>query len=272
VIIYFVIKYRYRPGHKPQPSPAHSDVLEITWSVIPTIMCVFLFVGGWNAYIDMETRPAEAMTIKVTAKKWVWDFEYPNGVHLQNLVIPKDRAVELQMTSVDVLHAFFVPAFRTKQDIVPRRYTYVYITATKEGVYRLYCAEYCGKDHSQMKVKAIVLDYSVWDRYLRESASVLQDMSPVELGKMVYESKGCKGCHSIDGSKIVGPTWKGSWGSPVPLEDGSSPVMDASYVHTSVLEPAKQLHKGYPNSMPSFAGQLSEAEINGVAAFIESLK
>jgi cytochrome c oxidase subunit 2 len=271
-IVYFVIRYRYRPGHKAEPSSSHNDVLEITWTVIPTIICVFLFVGGWNGYIAMFTRPPEAIQIKVTAQKWNWDFEYPNGLHLPYLVVPKDRPVELQMTSTDVLHAFFVPAFRTKQDIVPRRYTYVFFTATRLGVYRLYCAEYCGRDHSQMKEKAFVLDYSVWLRYLNESNAVFNNLSGPDLGKQVYETKGCKGCHSIDGSRVVGPSWKGSWGTDIPLEGGGNAKMDADFVKTAVTEPAKQIHASYPNSMPSYAGQLKEAEIAGVAAYIESLK
>jgi len=272
-IVYFVVKYRHRPGHtKPLPSSSHNDAMEITWSVIPSIICVFLFIGGWNGYIDMETRPADPMTIKVTAKKWHWTYEYPDGTQLDNLVLPKDQPVELQMTSVDVLHSFYVPAFRTKQDVVPKRYTYVYITPTREGVYRMYCAEYCGREHSLMKVRAIVLDAEVFKRYMADWNAAVNQMTPQERGKNVYETKGCKSCHSIDGSKIVGPTWKGSWGTDVPLADGSTRKMDAAYVKQSIMEPASQIHQGYSNAMPSFAGQLTEEDVTGVAAYIESLK
>ena len=270
--IVFVIKYRARPGHRATPSPSHNDALEITWTVIPTIIVVFLFIGGWNNYVKMNTRPAEPITIKVTAKKWSWDFEYPNGLHLQDLHVPVDRPIELQMTSVDVLHSFFVPAFRVKMDIIPRRYTYIYFTPTRPGTYRLYCTEYCGREHSLMKVKAFVHDGQTWERYLAETKAALQDMDPVALGKVVFDTKGCAACHSIDGSTKVGPTWKGAWGKDVPLAGGGTVPYDAQYVKTAIEEPQKQLHAGFPPSMPSYAGQLSEAEINGVAAYIESLK
>jgi cytochrome c oxidase subunit II len=272
VTIVLVIKYRARPGHRAQPSRAHDDVLEITWTVIPTIITVFLFIGGWNAYVDMNTRPAEPITIKVVAKQWSWDFEYPNGVRLQDLHVPVDRDVELQMTSVDVLHSFFVPNFRVKSDIVPRRYTYVYFRPTETGVYRLYCTEYCGRDHSLMKNKAYVHEYNTWERYLGEIQKATQNLEPKDLGKLVYESKGCKTCHSTDGSRLVGPSWKGIWGEPVPLADGSTTTVDAAFVKTAIEDPNKEIRAGYAAAMPTYAGQLSEAEINGVAAYIESLK
>jgi cytochrome c oxidase subunit 2 len=272
VTVVFVIKYRARPGHKAQPSSSHNDVMEITWTVIPTLIVIPLFIGGWEGYINMSTRPAEPIQIKVTAKKWNWDFEYPNGLHLQDLHVPVDRPVELQMTSVDVLHSFWVPAFRNKQDIVPRRYTYVYINPTRVGTYRLYCTEYCGKDHSQMKVKAHVHDFPTWERYLSETKAALSNLDPKDLGKVVYDTKGCAACHSVDGSAKVGPSWKGIWGESAKMADGSTAVIDAAYIKTAIEEPQKQSRPGYPPSMPTYAGQLSEAEINGVAAYIESLK
>jgi len=271
-VVYFTIKYRHRPGHKAEPSSHHNDALEITWSVIPTIICVFLFIGGWDGYVSMQTRPAEPLLIKVTAKKWVWDFEYPNGWHSPNLHVPIDQPIELQMTSLDVLHAFYVPPFRVKQDIVPRRYTYIYFTPSRLGTYRLYCAEYCGMNHSLMKEKAFVHEAATWQRFIDEAKAAEQNMDPKDLGKMVWEKKGCIACHTIDGGAKVGPTWKGSWGQQVKLTDGTTATVDAAYVRTSIMEPQKQLQPGYPPSMPTYAGQLSEAEINGVAAFIESLK
>jgi len=271
-VVYFTIRYRGRPGHKPEPSSSHNDTLEITWTVIPTIIVVFLFVGGWQGYVSMKTRHADAIQIKVVAKKWNWDFEYPNGLHLPDLYVPKDRPVEMQMTSVDVLHSFYVPAFRVKQDVVPRRYTYIEYVPNRLGTYRLYCAEYCGRDHSQMKVKAFVLDYSKWERLLTEAKNAMQNMDPKDLGKMVYDTKGCAGCHTIDGSPKVGPSWKGTFGQKAQLADGSTVTVDAEYIHTSIVEPQKQSRPGFPPSMPTYAGQLSEKEINGVIAYIESLQ
>jgi cytochrome c oxidase subunit II len=271
-VVWFTIKYRARPGHRAQPSSSHNDALEITWTVIPTIIVVFLFIGGWQGYIKMKTRQPDAIEIKVVAKKWNWDFEYPNGLHTPDLYVPKDRPIELKMTSMDVLHAFFVPAFRVKQDIVPRRYTYLDFIPIRNGTYRLYCAEYCGRDHSQMKVKAHVLDYSQWERLLTEAKNALQKMDPVDLGKLVFETKGCNGCHTVDGSAKVGPSWKGIYGQEAAMADGSKVTVDDQYIHTSIVEPQKQSRPGFPPSMPTYAGQLSEAEINGVAKYIESLK
>jgi cytochrome c oxidase subunit II len=271
-VIVFTIKYRARPGHKATPSPSHNDALEITWTVIPTIIVVFLFIGGWEAYLAMNTRPAEPVTIKVTAKKWNWDFEYPNGLHLPDLHVPVDRPIELQMTSVDVLHAFFVPAFRVKSDIVPRRYTYVYFTPTRPGVYRLYCAEYCGMDHSLMKGKAFVHDGETWARFLSEYKRALETEDPIDLGRRVFDTKGCAACHSLDGTPKVGPTWQGIWGEQAQMTDGRTVTVDAQYIKDAIVEPLKELRPGYAPSMPSYAGQLSENEINGVIELIRSLQ
>jgi cytochrome c oxidase subunit 2 len=149
-VIYLVWKYRHRPGHKVQPSPAHNDALEITWTVIPTILCVFLFYYGWRTYVKVVTPPQQALEVSVVASKWNWEFTHQNGGKDSNLHVPKDTAIRLVMTSTDVLHAFYAPVMRVKQDIIPRRYTYAWFYPTKPGTYRLTCAEYCGTNHSQM--------------------------------------------------------------------------------------------------------------------------
>ncbi|MCB9559298.1 MAG: cytochrome c oxidase subunit II [Kofleriaceae bacterium] len=271
-VVYFTIKYRHRPGHKAQPSPAHNDAMEITWTVIPTIICVFLFLGGWKGYLEFTSEKSNPMVIDVTAQKWHWNFTYPDGTQDGNLHVPVGQPIRMRMTSVDVLHSFYVPAFRVKQDVVPRRYTYVQFTPTRPGVYRLYCAEYCGDDHSQMKVKVFVHEAGGYERFLSEKASLSQSMSPEETGLYVYNKKGCVACHSVDGSPKVGPSWKGIWNEQVKLADGTTITVDDQYIKDSVLEPQKQARPGYPPSMPSFAGQLSEREIAGVIAYIKSLK
>ena len=149
-VVYLVIKYRHRPGHKAEPSAAHNDVLEITWTVIPTIICVFLFWYGWHSYIRVVTPPNKAVEIDVLAQRWNWTFTHENGVTDSDLHIPAGVPVRLVMTSKDVLHSFYAPAMRVKQDVVPRRYTYAWFQATKPGTYRLTCAEYCGTSHAQM--------------------------------------------------------------------------------------------------------------------------
>lgn len=271
-VLYLVIRYRHRPGHKPQPSPAHNDAMEITWTVIPTIICVFLFIYGWRGYVTMVTPPLKAVEIQVLAYRWGWNFTHSNGVQDSDLHVPINTPVRLVMTAKDVLHSFFVPVLRTKQDLVPRRYTYLWFEATKPGTYRLYCTEYCGRDHSQMKVKFVVHTPGGYERYLADKAALSSNLAPLDLGKLLYEKKGCNACHSIDGSQRVGPTFKGTFGVKVPLNGGGSTDMDETYIRSSILNPQAQSRPGYPPSMPSFEGQLKDKEIAGLIEYIKSLK
>jgi cytochrome c oxidase subunit 2 len=271
-VVYFVIKYRHRPGHKSEPSAAHNDALEITWTVIPTIICVFLFLFGWREYIHMATPPQRAIEIQTVARKWAWQFTHQNGVQDSNLHVPVDVPVRMVMTSQDVLHSFYVPAFRVKQDIIPRRYTFVWFQATKPGVYRLYCAEYCGTDHSNMKVNVVVHSPGGYERYLADAQERMQNLPPVELGKSAYEKKGCAACHSLDGSPKVGPSFKGIFGTQVTLANGASVTVDENYLRESILNPQAKARPGFPPSMPAFEGQLKEKELTGLVEFIKSLK
>lgn len=271
-VIYFVIRYRHRPGHKAEPSPAHSDTLEITWTIIPTIICVFLFVYGWRSYMDMtaipETRPENQ--IAITGRKWSWNFRYYNGVEDNVLHVPVNQPVKLIITSQDVLHSVFVPVFRIKVDAVPRRYTYLWFYATKPGVYRFYCTEYCGTDHSQMKTKVVVHEAGKYEQYLADSFAKKGSVTGKDLGLIVYEKKGCNACHTLDGSPKIGPSFKGSFGTDVKLADGSTVKMDAAYIRNSIQSPQAQARPGFPPSMPVTG--LSDKEIDGVIALIESLK
>lgn len=271
-VIVFCIKYRHRPGHKAQPSSAHNDALEITWTVIPTIICVFLFVYGWRGYVHVVTPPRQAVEIQVLAYRWGWNFTHANGVQDSDLHVPVNTPVRLVMTAKDVLHSFFAPVMRTKQDLVPRRYTYAWFDATKPGTYRLYCTEYCGRDHSQMKVKLVVHQPGGYERYLADKAALSSNMPPLELGKMLYEKKGCNACHSVDGSTKVGPSFKGTFGTKVALSNGSTVDMDETYIRNSLLTPQAQSRPGFPPSMPSFEGQLKDKEIAGLIEYIKSLK
>ncbi len=273
IVVYFVIKFRARPGHKAQPSPAHSDALEITWTIIPTIICVFLFLGGWHGYLAFTAERGGALQLDVTAQKWAWSFTYPNGTTDNNLHVPVDQPVRLRMTSTDVLHSFYSPAFRVKQDVVPRRYTYLQFTPTRPGVYRLYCTEYCGKDHSLMKVKVFVHQTGGYERYLATVQERSSSMTPLEMGASLFDKKGCVACHTIDGSARVGPSWKGIWGESIKLADGSTVTVDAQYIKTAIEDPNAQKRANFAGAqMTSYAGLLSEKEIAGLIAYIESLK
>jgi len=285
-VVYFVIKYRHRPGHKAMPSAAHNDAMEITWTVIPTIITVFLFWYGWRSYIRVVTPPQKAVEIDVLAWRWNWQFTHANGVTDSDLHVPVDTPVRLVMTSKDVLHSFYSPVMRVKQDIVPRRYTYAWFQATKPGTYRLTCAEYCGTSHAQMaclqtdkntgaclrRAVVVVHEKGDYERYLADKEQESTSLPPEELGRKLYEKKGCNACHTIDGTPRVGPSFFHDFGTTVPLADGSKVQMDENYIRESLMSPQAKARPGFPPSMPSFEGQLKEKEIQGLIAFIKSLK
>ncbi len=289
IVIYFCIKYRHRPGHKAEPSSAHNDALEITWTVIPTIIVVFLFYFGWRSYIRVVTPPQKAVEIQVLAWRWNWQFTHSNGVTDSDLHVPVNTPVRLVMTSKDVLHSFYAPAMRVKQDVVPRRYTYAWFIATKPGTYRLTCAEYCGTNHSQMaclendpdtqaclrRAVVVVHEPGEYERYLADKASE-SNQDPVKFGASLYEKKGCSACHTVDGTPRVGPTWKSpDWGQEIEMSDGHKTKMDENYLRKSMEYPQAEARKhdpAYPPSMPSMLGQLKEKEIQALIAYIKSLK
>jgi len=292
-VIVFVIKYRHRPGHKALPSAAHNDAMEITWTVIPTIIVVFLFYFGWRSYISVVTPPNKAVEIQLLAWRWNWQFTHANGVTDSDLHVPANVPVRLVMTSKDVLHSFYAPAMRVKQDVVPRRYTYAWFKATKPGTYRLTCAEYCGTNHSQMAClandpetqaclrRAVVVVHEEtgphsYEAYLADKQSNEQNMDPVKLGALLYDKKGCSSCHTIDGTPRVGPTWKtADWGQEIEMADGKKIKIDENYIRQSIEYPQAEARKhdpAYPPSMPSMLGQLKEKEIQALIQYIHALK
>ncbi len=274
-VVILVIKYRDRPGHEPEPSAAHNDILEITWTVIPSIIVVIIFVLGWKGYINLATPPRDALEIKVQGQKWVWSFGHTTegGDAVQDSVfhVPVNRQVRLIMQSSDVLHSFFVPAFRIKQDVVPGRYTKLWFSATIPGTYRMYCAEYCGRDHSLMKSKVIVHPPGGYERYLAAEAEKQNNLPPAELGAKVYKAR-CIGCHTTDGTRHTGPTFRGLMGKTEPLEGGRTALVDRNYILKSIVDPRADIVLGYPPSMPTFKGQLSQRQLDGLVEFIKTLK
>ena len=273
-VVYFTWKYRARPGNmKAQPSILHNDGLEVTWTLIPSIIVVIIFVLGWRGYVNMATPPKNALEIKVIAQKWDWFFEYKVGPSASftdtELHVPLDRPVRLTMTSKDVIHSFYVPAFRIKQDVVPARYTHLWFKAIRAGEYRLTCAEYCGEGHSTMKNKVVVEPPGGYELYLESKQEELDTMPPIELGKKTYQL--CKPCHSTNGIRGNGPSFQGIWGTQVEMSDGSKVLVDENYIRESLMDPTAKIVKGFAPIMPTFKGTLRDKQIDGMIAFIKSL-
>jgi cytochrome c oxidase subunit II len=274
--VYFSWKYRYRPG-RVTPHLTHNTPLEVIWTVIPLILCVIIFFWGMDGFMKYAVAPGEALEIQVTAKKWLWQFEYPDGTRSVNEIhVPVDKAVRFVMTSEDVLHDFFVPDMRVKHDIVPGRYTEIWFTPTVIGEHHATCAEYCGKGHSDMQAKVFVDTPEKFADWMATGGDEWKNHSPEEWGKIQWEQKGCQSCHNVDGTKSKGPSWKGIWGESVKVKqsDGKevTVVVDENYVRESMMVPGAKVVDGFDNIMPTFQGLLRENEIRGLVAYIKSLK
>jgi cytochrome c oxidase subunit 2 len=273
LIAWFLISYRRKGPNDVTPHITHNTNLEIAWSVIPLIICIFIFFWGFHGFMRANVAPGEAMEIQVTAKQWIWQFEYPNGTRTLNEIhVPIGKPVRLVMTSEDVLHSFFVPNFRIKHDIVPKRYTAIWFNPTVAGVHQVFCTEYCGKGHSDMLAKIHVDDEATYEKWLEEGDESMKTMPLAELGKLVYETRGCSTCHNLDGTRSQGPSWKGIYGKTETMTDGQQVVVDENYIRTSIMEPQKMIVRSYEGIMPTYKGLLRERETLGVIEFIKTLK
>lgn len=273
-MVYFATKFRRRPGYKGDSSALHNNALEITWTVIPTLIVIWIFAEGVDGYVKMMTPPPDTIDINVTARKWDWQFQYPNGAISDELHIPNDRAIRLKMRSVDVLHSFYVPAFRAKSDVVPGRVTSMWFQPTREGEYDLFCAEYCGDQHSEMIKDGGIVVHSQegYEAWLAEAAQ--PPTHPAHYGYWLYARRGCKSCHSLeDGKRVVGPWFADSYGEDVPLASGGSVKFDDGYIQESILEPQAKARAGYENvsQMPSYQGQLNLDELMALTAFLKAM-
>ncbi|WP_242022418.1 cytochrome c oxidase subunit II [Gimesia chilikensis] len=273
LMVLFMVKYRHRPGVEAEKTSTHNLTLELSWSVIPTLLTIVMFWVGFTGYIDMRTPPSDSYDINVIAKKWSWAFQYPNGWIESELHIPKGENVTLTMASDDVIHSLWVPAFRTKMDVVPGRYTQEWFKATRAGEYPLMCAEYCGQKHSNMISKVIVHETrGDFDKWLQQASDIHKNKSPVEAGEYFYKSRGCIQCHSLDGTPKNGPSFKGLYGKDEKMTDGSTVKVDDNYLRESILEPQASIVAGFRPIMPTFKGQLTDQDISAIIAFIKAQK
>jgi len=360
MMVWFAFKYRRRPGQTPQRSAGHNTLLELSWSVIPTILLVWIFFEGFWGYADKLVAPTNARDLRLTARKWSWSVAYPNGAAsgeesfsrkmttsaagfdeapkdvmvvdaatgdrtpakevrgVQStpiFVVPEGEAVRLRMSSEDVIHSFWIPDFRVKFDVMPNRYTAVWFQSDlidqalaaqnkwllmhgvedpktkkvsqepmldasgKQYTYNdhwVFCAEYCGQSHSEMSAIVRVVPVAAYEQLMTEWAA--PKGTDANKGAFYYKSLGCNACHSVDGSKNVGPSWKDMYGHAVEFADGSSyteaqmsGVDFDNYVRESVTEPAKRIVKTYPNQMQSYQGRIKEQELSYIIAYMKSL-
>jgi len=270
-MVYFVIRYN-RKRH-PVPADFSSNLwAEIVWTVLPTLLVMGMFWSGWHSFRALRDAPADALEIQVMARMWSWDFEYPGGKHSGTLVVPVGRPVKLSLTSKDVIHGFFAPAFRLKIDTVPGMTSHAWFRADKEGEYVIFCSVYCGLQHARMLSAIKAVSQEEYDRFLAENPA-----STGPSGKAVMDAKGCLGCHSLDGTESVGPTLKGVFGSTgvfvVPGAKDKSVkklVLDEAGLKQVIMEQRTWRVKGFEPIMPGYADQLTPEELNQIIDFLKN--
>ncbi|HKK25661.1 MAG TPA: cytochrome c oxidase subunit II [Gracilimonas sp.] len=270
-MIYFAIKYKRKSEDDKTPVITHNNTLEITWSVIPLILVFIVFGWGYSGWLNLKAVPDNAYEIQVSAYKWGWTFSYENGAQVGNEVhVPAGRPVKLVMKSQDVLHSFFVPDYRVKQDVLPNRYTYVWFQAEEPGESQVFCTEYCGTSHSDMLAKVIVHTPDDFDNWLASQGSA-DAGTPVERGENLLTLQGCITCHSVDGSEKIGPTFQGLFGREEVMTDGTTLTVDENYIRESILDPGAKIVQGYQNQMVSYEGRLSDDDISDIIEYIKTL-
>jgi cytochrome c oxidase subunit 2 len=260
------VMYRRKPGVDAHPIEG-STILEIGWSIIPFGVMMTFFIWGALIYFKERTPPTDATEVYVVAKQWMWKIEHMEGQReINELHVPTGQNVKLIMTSQDVIHSFFIPAFRIKQDVLPGRYTTLWFKATKAGTYHLFCAEYCGTSHSGMIGNIVVMEPQDYAQWMTGGPS-----APLpEAGKQLFTALGCSTCHRFD-IQGRGPNLQGAYGKPVLLEDGRTVTVDDNYVRESILNPTAKIVSGFKPVMPTFQGLVSDEQLNALVAYIKSL-
>ncbi len=283
-MVYFMFKYRRREHVASTEGPTHNTPLELTWTAIPLILVILIFYIGLKGYVNITTPPENAYEIEAVGQQWYWSFNYPNGATDINILhVPVDHPVKINLRANDVLHALFIPAFRVKMDAVPGRRTELWFEATREGEFPLYCAEYCGTQHSQMVGKVIVYNYFAFEAKIDELANWLDKVPDEDLhkaGVILYNR--CTSCHTTDGSPLIGPSFKETHdlfksGGTRKLADGSAVTVNEDYLRNSIRKPSDQIAArpdgdAYPSSMtPNIADQLGTTGVKAVIQMIMRL-
>ncbi len=288
VMLYFV--FRYSRKRNPHPTDVKENLtLEIIWTVVPTILVLAIFYVGWKGFVYMRTVPPDAMPIKVTARQWSWTFDYANGKESNVLKVPVRKPINLLITSADVLHSLFIPAYRIKEDCVPGMETHLWFLPDQLGSYDLFCTEYCGVGHSAMITKVEVMtqkDFDAWysgteipaaaeeKEHAAKKPGKEKTAVPGE-GAHLIEVKGCIACHTTDGTSKIGPTFKGVFGKKeIVIRNGKEReiTVDEAFIKQTLLHPEIDRVKGFPPVMPSQQGQLTDKEIDDIIEYIKSLK
>jgi len=261
-----MVWFSWRYNRKRQPVPLsqkdHNLWLEIIWTIIPTALVMLMFWYGWEGYLSLRRIPDNAMPIQAEARMWSWLFRYENGASSNKLYVPVGKPVKVELSSSDVLHSFYVPAFRVKRDMVPGLHTYAWFVADKAGSYDLFCAEYCGVGHSAMITTVEALPEAEFTAWLES-----EKPAAAPQGEVLLTSFGCLGCHSRDGSPLVGPSFKGIAGRKVTVERNGVEVeltSDESYLRKAILDPEAEIVSGFPPVMPAYADQLAESQLQAI--------
>lgn len=270
VLAFFVIKYRRRTAFEIPRPVAGSHKLETVWSVIPFIIAMSFFAWGAQVYFENTRPPRNANEIYVVGKQWMWKIQHSTGQReINELHVPVGRKIKLIMTSEDTIHDFFIPAFRIKHDVLPGRYTTQWFEATKPGTYHLFCAEYCGMNHSGMIGSVIVMQPADFDNWLSGNAS---QQSPAVAGQQLFQSLGCVSCHGANGEGGRGPALVGLFGSKVFLTNNQTLIADEAYIRESIEDPARKIVNGFSPIMPTFQGQVTPEQLIQIMSYIKSLQ
>jgi cytochrome c oxidase subunit 2 len=286
--IYFFIRYRRRSDADVTPEVNPRVVHEVLFIGGPLALFLLFFAIGYPQYMQLATPPANAMDVYVQGKKWMWKFAYPDGPSaIDALRVPAGRPVRLLITSRDVIHSFYVPALRIKMDAVPGRYTQTWFEADRPGRYEIFCAEYCGLGHSAMLGELVVMpqaDFDAWMQQQRSGIARAQDSAPVpgepvrpasslvEEGRRVATEQGCMKCHSVDGTRHIGPTWIDLYMRTAKLANGKPVTADEAYLTRSMMDPGGEIVAGFQNVMPTYQGKLTPPEVAAVVEYIKSLR